>query len=131
MQLSAGQELAPALLFVGCRWKARDRLYADEFDAWAKQGAVDVRYAFSRESDGCKYVQDRVSKDKEDVFKMWDQDARVYVCGSPQLAEAVGKVGRELVKARAKAKGNEMSEEDVEKWLGGMRNERFVTDVFA
>ena len=39
----ATKTLAPAVLFIGCRSSTLDRL-----DAWAEEGAIDLRYAFSR-----------------------------------------------------------------------------------
>ena len=128
--------LAPAMLFVGCRSATRDRLYADEIDEWAKAGAVDVRYAFSREAEhpmakGCRYVQERMLKDKEDVYEMWGRGAKVYVCGSPALAESVREAAKVLVKERWEAKGREVEEEMLRKWFQEKRGERFVTDVFA
>ena len=59
MNAQSTVKLAPALLFVGCRSQVGDRLCAEEFDGWKKGGAVDVRYAVSREtekSDGCNFV---------------------------------------------------------------------------
>ncbi len=47
-QIAAGRDLAPALLFFGCRGPAVDDLYRSEFDKWAAMGAVDVRRAYSR-----------------------------------------------------------------------------------
>ena len=47
---------------------------------------MDIRYAFSREperSEGCKYLQDRMLRDKHDIREIWDKGAKVYICGSP------------------------------------------------
>ena len=136
VQKHAGRKLAPALLFIGCRSATADRLYADEIDAWSRDGVVDVRYAFSRESNhelaqGCKYVQDRMLKDRSDLSKLWDTGAKVYVCGSSALATGVEKAARETVMANAKHMGQELSEEEVSAWLLKRRNERFVTDIFG
>lgn len=61
-QKQSGREVAPALLFFGCRSPQDDFLYADaELGEWIKLGVVDVRPAFSRspdQSNGCKYVQE-------------------------------------------------------------------------
>ena len=134
-QLSlAGRSLAPAILFVGCRSSTRDRLYAEELDAWAGQGAVDIRYAFSQEpdkSDGCRYVQDRILQDRADIIKMWQQGAKIFVCGSRGLADSVSTAARELVVARAKEMDMDYSDEKLQGWFQEMRNQRFVTDVFA
>jgi cytochrome P450 / NADPH-cytochrome P450 reductase len=128
-----GRKLAPALLFVGCRFPSRDRLYGPEFDEWVRLGAVDVRYAFSRqpqESEGCKYVQERILHDKMDIVKMWDAGATFYICGSRELAQGMSKAARELITEGAKAQGRDMSEEDIKQFVAKMRNERFVMDTF-
>ena len=61
-QRRAGRDVARALLFFGCRAPADDFLYAEEeVREWREMGVVDVRPAFSRQSDaseGCKYVQE-------------------------------------------------------------------------
>ena len=92
-QIAAGRKVAPALMFMGCRSRTKDRLYADEIDAWVEAGAVDVRYAFSKEpekSQGCKYIQDRLLKDKEDVLRMWGDGAKVFTCGGPEVSSSIG-----------------------------------------
>ena len=144
-------KLAPALLFVGCRSGTKDRLYAEEIDKWVKQGAVDVRYAFSSEPEhgdakGCRYVQERMKKDWTDVVSLWGKGAKVYVCGSPGLAKEVGETARELVRESLKEKEQAVEggtdgeakeikvnvEEKVENWFKEQRKgERFSTDVFA
>lgn len=61
-QKMAGREVAPMLLFFGCRSPEKDYLYGDsDLAEWAKLGVVDIRPAFSRSmehSGGCKYVQE-------------------------------------------------------------------------
>ncbi|EJU05224.1 cytochrome P450 [Dacryopinax primogenitus] len=69
-QLEAGREVGKALLFFGCRDPAEEYLYKEELAAWSELGAVELRPAFSRHpelSGGCKYVQDRVWKDRKIV----------------------------------------------------------------
>ena len=98
-------KLAPALMFIGCRSETRDRLYPEEIDEWVRQGVVDVRYAFSKEkinSEGCKYISDRMVHDSDSILNLWRQGARVYVCGSRHVAESVkeatGAIVRDVVK---------------------------------
>ena len=126
------QKLAPAVLFIGCRSPTADALYHDEIENWTKEGVVDVRYAFSREPDhykalGCRYVQDRMLLDTEDVVSMWRSGARVYVCGSPDLVKGIKEATHQLMKNKMGGVPKEM----VEKFFKGMRNERIAVDVFA
>lgn len=46
VKIGAGQKLAPAVLFVGCKNKDHDRLYAEQFEKWEKLGVVEMFYAF-------------------------------------------------------------------------------------
>lgn len=135
IQLAAGRKLAPALMFMGCRSESTDRLYAEEMDAWAKAGAVDIRYAFSKDhksSKGCKYVQNRILEDKEDVLRMWRNGAKVFVCGGPEVSTGISNAAKlMLMEKREERFGEKMTEEQAEEWFAQRRNERFVVDVFA
>lgn len=127
-----GKTLAPAVLFVGCRRPERDQLYREELEAWAKLGAVDVRWVFSRDGAGdeCKYVQDRMLRDREDIDRLWLEGARFYICGSRGLAKGIGAVARRLIADGAKRNGKDYTPEEVNDFVKRMRNERFVTDIF-
>ncbi|KAK3398875.1 putative bifunctional P-450:NADPH-P450 reductase [Sordaria brevicollis] len=96
-QIAAGRSLAPAVLFYGCRHPEQDDLYRDEFDRWEEMGAVSVRRAFSRvpdhpDSQGCRYVGDRIWHDREELTGLWDRGAKVFVCGSREVGEGVKRV---------------------------------------
>ncbi|KAK7190825.1 bifunctional P-450/NADPH-P450 reductase [Paraphaeosphaeria sporulosa] len=124
--------LAPALLFIGCRSPTTDALYYSEFAQWAKMGAVDVRYAYSREwghadAQGCKYVQDRMWKDSNDVSEMWRAGAKVFLCGGPGMVEGIKVSAKRIVENSM----GSVDDEEVENWFKGLRNERIVVDVFA
>lgn len=128
--------LSPALLFVGCRAPVDDQLYKKEFDEWQRIGAVEVRYAFSRDStasQGCKYVQDRVWHDREDVTRMWREGAKFYVCGSREMSKDLREVATKLITERRvnMEGGQDITEADAEAWLEQMRNQRFVSDIFT
>lgn len=130
-----GKTLAPAVLFAGCRRPGRDQLYREELEAWAKLGAVDVRWVFSQheeegKEDGCKYVQDQMLRDREDIDRLWLEGARFYICGSKSLAKGIGAVARKLIAAGAKRNGKDYTPEEVNAFVKRMRNERFVTDIF-
>ncbi|KAH8900225.1 putative bifunctional P-450:NADPH-P450 reductase [Thozetella sp. PMI_491] len=132
-----GRKLAPAILFIGCRSATGDRLYADELDVWAREGIVDVRYAFSREpqhplAGGCARMTDRFIKDQGDVFELFEKGAKVYTCGSSEFAKGLGAAARKTALERERKKGNmEITEEEVDKWISERRNERFVSDIFS
>ena len=69
---------APALLFFGCSGPEIDELYRDELAAWAAQGVVAVRPAYSRLG---QHVQDRLWADRADVVDLVRRGATFYVCG--------------------------------------------------
>ena len=92
--------LAPAVLYVGCRSSTKDRLYAAEFDEYANQGVVELRYAFSQEpdlSEGCIHVSDRMLKDRDLIIDMWKKGARVYICGKQAFAQSVRQAAAKIV----------------------------------
>lgn len=131
--VAAGRQLAPALLFIGCREPGRDDLYADELAQWEKDGAVKVRRAYSRKPEaagGCKYVQDALLAAEEEVMQLWRDGAKLYICGSRAVGEGVKNAIVELAKKEAKKEGREVTEDQAEKWWEGLRNTRYATDVF-
>ena len=133
LQIEAGRKLAPALLFFGCHKPGQDDLHADEISAWASKGAVDVRYAYSRDSassNGAKYVQDRFWADREDVLRQYLAGAKVFVCGSGRVAEGVKDASVKMFMQSSEEMGEPKSKEEAEKWFDGLRNERFMSDVF-
>lgn len=140
--------MGPALLYYGCHSPDSDALYEAELREWETQGIVTVRHAFSRASDkseGCKYVQyvwpnfsntnqckiltgsrDRIQSDTAEFSRLFfDQGAKVYICGSPQLSEGVKKT---IVTIWA---DHESKSEDAGwEWMRGEGRDRFATDVF-
>jgi cytochrome P450/NADPH-cytochrome P450 reductase len=139
-QVGTGRNLAPALLFFGCRSEDTDDLYKEEFERWEKMGAVKIYRAYSKEPEktkGAKHVQDRIWEEKKDVLELWHQGAKVYVCGSSDVGEGVKDVCLKIAMDLAKEKPEIMKEpgepsrERAEKWFESIRNERYATDVFA
>jgi cytochrome P450/NADPH-cytochrome P450 reductase len=148
--LSEGDKSAKAVLYVGCRTKGQDDIHADELAEWAAQGAVDVRWAYSRPEDGKgQHVQDRMLEDRDELTALFDQGARIYVCGSTGVGNGVRDVCKKVflerrteVIRKAKEAGEDpeleysevgMDEETaVEKFFEALRTkERFATDVFT
>ncbi|RDH27527.1 cytochrome P450 [Aspergillus welwitschiae] len=133
------KELAPALLFFGCRSPGQDDLYRAQLDEWQQHVVVDVRWAFSQaadKSEGCKHVNDRIWHDRQEVVELWQNGAKIFVCGSRGVADSVKgaiiKIFREKI---GKREGGEDSSdisgvESAEKWIEAQRNVRYVMDVF-
>lgn len=139
-QIGAGRDLAPALLFFGCRGPEMDDLYRSEFDKWERMGAVSVRRAYSKtaseEVHGCKHVQDRLWHDREELVRLWESGSRIYVCGSRGVGEsvktAIVKIAMEAQRLRVERgeSEEEPNEQRALKWFEKIRNERYATDVF-
>jgi cytochrome P450/NADPH-cytochrome P450 reductase len=88
-RIAAGRILATALLFYGCR-SPDDDIYSESFQRWEQLGAVCIRRAYSsvsNQSQGCRYVQDRIYHDRADFIRLLAAGARVAVC-VPQCAVA-------------------------------------------
>lgn len=132
-QLSSGRKLARAILYIGARREV-DVLYKDEIQHWHDTGAVEVRYVFSREPEkthGCKYVQERMWREREELVGMFDQGAKVFVCGSAKLGEGVRETTMRIYSEVAEKRGKPKTKEEVRKWFEGIRNERYAVDVFT
>ncbi|RPD57416.1 bifunctional P-450/NADPH-P450 reductase [Lentinus tigrinus ALCF2SS1-7] len=104
MQKLAGRDVAKSLLFFGCRSPQEDFLYGDsDLKEWHELGIVDIRPAFSRsptDSENCRYVQDRIRKDKDLVATAFDEGAKFYVCGAGKIAAGVKQAIVDYIKQR-------------------------------
>lgn len=134
IELNKETNLGRAVLFMGCRSATEDRLYSREMHEWEMLGAIEVRYAFSREpekSDGCKYVSDRLYKDQELVTELWEAGARVYVCGGRKLAESTEGAFTRMIEDYVAREGGgaEMLEEEKRAFLEDC-NQRAAADIF-
>jgi cytochrome P450/NADPH-cytochrome P450 reductase len=132
-KIKAGKKLAEAVLFVGCRGEG-DKLYGELWKEWEGVGAVRVYYAFSREeigSNGCRYAQDRVWEEREEVRRLFKRGARAYICGSSRLGKGVADVVARIVREDKERMGEgDYTLEDGLRWWESLRGERFAVDVF-
>ena len=134
MQIEAGRKLPPAMLFIGCRHPDQDELYKSELAHWEQIGAVDVRRAYSKsqdQSDGCKYVQERLWNDRKDVVEIFEQGAKVYICGGHAFGDGINKVVLDIALDRAEELGKERNETKAKEWFDQARSDRFATEVFG
>lgn len=126
-------DLAPAVLIIGCRDPSTDAIHADELREWESQGAVKVYYAYSRKSEQsqeCKYAQDRLWREREEITKLFNDGAKVYVCGSSALGKGVNEAAYKIVVADNEKRGKEVTMEEAKEWWDGLRGERYAVDVF-
>jgi cytochrome P450/NADPH-cytochrome P450 reductase len=138
---------AKAVLYIGCRTKGQDDIHAAELAEWAALGAVDVRWAYSRPADGSKgqHVQDAMLDDREELVKLFDEGANIYVCGSTGVGAGIRDACKQMYLERRRAVHAELREkgetppgadieEDqaAEQFFDNLRTkERYATDVFT
>lgn len=134
VQVQAGRKLAPAYLFIGCTHPEKDALFKNELRQWEKDGIVKVFYAFSRAKDqskGCQHVQDRLWEEREEMIKVFDQGAKLYVCGSSMVGEGVAATTKKIFQQYCDSAGKPKTDEEVESWFQGIKSDRYASDVFA
>ncbi|KAI1625611.1 cytochrome P450 [Exophiala viscosa] len=127
------EDFAEAILIVGCRYPDKDRIYGEQLAKWEAEGVVKLLYAYSRapdKSDGCKYAQDRLWRERETVSRLFDAGARAYICGSSSLGKGVADAAARMAIDGARRKGKEYSYEQGLQWWEHLRGERYAVDVF-
>ncbi|KAI0767655.1 fatty acid hydroxylase [Fomes fomentarius] len=129
IQKKAGRVVAKSFLFFGCRSPKEDFLYGEtDLKEWSELGVVDVRSAFSRSSEdskGCKYVQDRLVHDWEEVVQAFANGAQIFVCGSGKIAADVKETIVRYIKANRQT-DDAAALAIFEKIMHG----RYATDIF-
>ena len=124
-----GTAIGPSLLFFGCRRPDQDQLYADELSAFAARGVTELAVAFSRRDGHRKtYVQDLVLERKDQVWRMIQDGAVIYVCGdASRMAPDVRRAFAAIYQERAGA-----DERRAEAWLDELvAARRYLVDVWA
>ncbi len=129
LQKEGGQKTGAALLFFGCDHPDVDYLYHEELKQWEAAGVVKVYVAFSEQADNMiKYVQDRLWQERQEVFNLFEQNAKIYVCGDGKhMAPGVRTTFLKMYVSH-----NNASYTAAEKWISAIEQEgiRYVTDVF-
>jgi cytochrome P450/NADPH-cytochrome P450 reductase len=129
VQQEQGAEVAPSLLFFGCRARDTDLLYADEFAEYQRRGLVRAETAFSRDPGGPRRcVQDAMVENADAVWALLQRGAVVLVCGNATtIAPGVRSALARVCTARTGA-----GEADAQAWLAGLRAaDRFVEDIWG
>jgi sulfite reductase alpha subunit-like flavoprotein len=82
------------LLIYGSRNATSDYFFSQEWTSRGLSKVLEVKTAFSRDQKEKVYVQDVIRRDGEVVWKLIEQGAIVYICGS---AGAMPKAVREAI----------------------------------
>ncbi len=123
-----GTDLGPAMLFFGCRHPDQDFIYRDELEAHAKAGVADLHVAFSRLGKKKTYVQDLLRDNRDAVWALLEQGARVYVCGDGSRMEPDVRRALSLIYSEEK----DVSGEAGDAWLDQMADVgRYNLDVWV
>ena len=128
--IESGTELAPALCYFGCDAPEADYLHADELQAAEEAGAVSMRPVFSEAPiDGLRFVQHRIAAEGEEIWKLLEAGAGVYVCGDGRhMAPAVRAAFQDVYRMHTPGADRAAAED----WLRGLMSERrYVEDVYA
>jgi sulfite reductase (NADPH) flavoprotein alpha-component len=115
-------------LFFGNPRQRTDFLFADEFDAYRRDGLLTrLDTAFSRDQEHKIYVQHRMLEHARELWSWLDEGAYLYLCGDAQ------KMARDVETALAYivAKESRADSAAAKAWLGRLAAEgRFQKDVY-
>jgi cytochrome P450/NADPH-cytochrome P450 reductase len=124
-----GVPIATSLLFVGCRDREDDLLYADELKSYEADGVVRLITACSRVTGyPHRYVQHALQASADQVWDAMQHDAVVLVCGNAStMAPGVRAALTSVFRAKTGA-----GEADGAAWLAGLRaNDRYLEDIWG
>lgn len=77
-----GKPIGETILFFGCRKKAEDFLYEDEFKEAINEGLLTLHVAFSRDQEQKQYVTHLLKEQSANLWRILNQEnGHVYVCG--------------------------------------------------
>lgn len=91
VQERARDNIGENYLFFGCRYKAKDFLFASDWDEFVVKGCLQIFTAFSRDQEDKSYVQHKIKENGELLFKLIHlKGAYIYVAGNAkQMPEGV------------------------------------------
>ncbi len=124
-----GQAIGASLLFFGCRHPQQDFIYESELRDFEEQGVTRLFTACSRaEGQPKTYVQNQILENKEEVWQLIEQGARIYVCGdaskmAPGVRQAIATIYQEKTGA---------DEQAAQQWLNDLTAQnRYLVDVWS
>ena len=65
------------------------------------------------------------------MLRFFREGAKVFVCGSGRVADGVRDASVRMFRQSGDERGEPKSKEEAEEWFDGLRNERFMSDVFG
>nr|CTP81248.1 BMA-EMB-8 [Brugia malayi] len=81
-QKKQGQDIGPMILYYGCRHPEHDFIYEEELKKFVEDGVLsELHIAFSRLTAKKIYVQDKIWKNREKVWKTIENGGNIFLCG--------------------------------------------------
>jgi cytochrome P450/NADPH-cytochrome P450 reductase len=65
------------------------------------------------------------------MIKVFDQGAKLYVCGSSMVGEGVAATTKKIFQEYCDSIGKPKTDDEVESWFHGIKSDRYSSDVFA
>jgi cytochrome P450 / NADPH-cytochrome P450 reductase len=124
-----GVPIGESLLFFGCRDPGQDFIYQDELVAFEAAGITRLHAAFSRLPGQPKtYVQQAIAEQREEVWRLLQQGAAIYVCGDAnRMAPDVRRAFATIFQQQTGT-----TEVDAQAWLTGlMATNRYLEDIWG
>jgi cytochrome P450/NADPH-cytochrome P450 reductase len=117
------------LCYFGCDHPDVDYLHREEFEAAEAAGAVSMRPTFMHApEDGARFVQDRIAREREEIWAALEAGGRVYICGDGRrMAPAVREAFMSIYRKNTGA-----SDQEATAYLEALiESGRYVEDVWA
>lgn len=115
-------------LFFGDRHAATDFLFADEINAWKKDGTLQrLSLAWSRDGAAKDYVQHRMIEDAADLWRWLQDGGHFYVCGdASRMAKDVDGALRQIAMSEGGMKADQARD-----WIVALAKQgRYQRDVY-
>ena len=78
---NTGKPVGDTVLYFGCRHKTEDFLYQEDIESYVEDGLLTLHTAFSRDQAHKIYVQNLMAENKEEVWKILENNGHIYICG--------------------------------------------------
>ncbi|KAJ6443600.1 alpha methylacyl- racemase protein [Purpureocillium lavendulum] len=125
-----GRQIGDMLLFFGCRHPDQDYIYHSELEGLqAVLGRkLQIFVAYSRlHAEKRKYIQDKMGAQGDDIRRLVDNEASIYICGRASMARDAGHtLGRLIGDYRG------LNEQQAKNWVASMkRTRKWQEDVWG
>jgi cytochrome P450/NADPH-cytochrome P450 reductase len=123
-----GVSLGESALFNGIQSREVDYIYRDELDRFVAEGVIDHLHVVTSRDERREYVQDRLRQESALVWRLLEDGAYVYVCGSQPMRVGVREAFVDIA-----AEHGGMAREAAEAWLDDLETShtRYRPDLWG